>query len=263
MQITIKNLNHSYRTSGPQGIEVLRDISLSSENSERISIVGPSGVGKSTLLRAIAGLLRPSSGAVLLDNQNPSKLWREGKMGFVFQDPVLLPWRNVAENVQLPLELLKFHGDWEQQIRRWLAAVNLTDFRSSYPDELSGGMRSRVAIARCVVTSPKLILMDEPFNGLDEIVAQMVMQEVANIISELHATQIFVSHNIQQAVFVADRVLVLSQRPASIVADISVPLGWPRATNVLSGPRFVEIVNQVRYELYKYSGANGDSMLPQ
>lgn len=260
MRISINNLSYTYRTERSLRIKALQNIDFHVNEKERLSIVGPSGAGKTTLLRVVAGLLPPGEGIVKLDDQRPMHAWRSGKLGFVFQEPNLLPWRTVAENIRLPFEVLGRTSEADSAVQHWLVTVGLAEFRDSYPDELSGGMRSRVAVARSVVTSPSLLLMDEPFNGLDELVAQTVMEQVANILSSLDASLLFVSHNILQAVFMADRILVLSARPAVVVADIKVPLSWPRSSHTLALPQFADITNEVRSHLFR--SANTTRVMP-
>ena len=257
MQISIADIGHTYNAGRSRQIETLRDINFTVEHGARLAIVGPSGAGKTTLLRIIAGLLAPTRGQVKLDGEAPAQVWKRGGLGYVFQDPVLLPWRSVAENVRLPLEIMGKLSTADAQVESWLNAVGLSDFRDSFPDELSGGMRSRVSIARGVVTSPTLLLMDEPFNGLDELVAQTVMEEIGAILGKLHASLLFISHNIQQAVFMSDRVIVLSSRPATVLTEIDVPISWPRTAQTLADPQFAHITNEVRMTLLRASSSEG------
>lgn len=251
MKVLLDNVTHSYAGSGVPQLSILEEFTLAIGDSERVSIVGPSGAGKTTLLRIIAGITTPRIGQVTLANEPPNNATARGKIGFVFQDPLLLPWRNILENVCLPLELLDRPKDRTELAQEWLRTVGLSDFQYSFPNELSGGMRSRASIARSVVTSPSLLLMDEPFNGLDEITAQSVMEEVAGMVTTLKASSVLVSHNIQQAVFLADRVLVLSERPTRILGEISVPFSWPRARGILSEDTFNDAAQGVRELIFQ------------
>ena len=219
---------------------VLSDVSLSAGQGEFISLVGPSGCGKTTLLKIIAGLLPASTGQIVVDEQNfdPTR-----EAGFVFQKSLLLEWRKVIDNVLLPIEILKKdRSKFKQRARELLALVGLEGFENAYPHELSGGMQQRVSIARALIHDPKLLLMDEPFGALDAITREQMNLELLRIWSEAGKTVLFVTHSISEAVFLSDRVIVLSARPSRMVRALDIELPRPRSVDVRSDPRYGEYV---------------------
>ena len=235
------------------GTLALKSVELSIRRGEFVSIVGPSGCGKSTLLRMIAGLTETSSGSLLVEETAPVVARRSrGDVAFVFQDPTLLSWRTVERNVSLPLEL-KSHPAEERGavVSAALEMVGLTEFRCSFPNQLSGGMRMRVSIARAIVTEPGLLLMDEPFGSLDEISRQRLNEEISELWQRDRWTGLFVTHNVAEAVFLSQRVLVMSPRPGRLVADIAVPFEYPRAPTLRTDARFNEIAKRVARALHE------------
>jgi NitT/TauT family transport system ATP-binding protein len=227
-------------------IRALAEISFDVFAGQFVSIVGPSGCGKSTLLRLIAGLVLPSSGQLSVGGDSPSVARRRARLSFVFQDPTLLPWRNVHDNVRLPLELE--HAP--RKARNALAAgalelVGLSAFARRWPSELSGGMRMRASLARALVTEPELLLLDEPFGALDDMTRQTLNEELVNTWVRRRWTGIFVTHNIAEAVFLSERILVLSPRPGRIVADLRVELPAPRRRELRSQPDFARLTGEV------------------
>ena len=225
----------------PSGVEALRDLNLEISRGQFVSIVGPSGCGKSTFLRLVAGLDAPTSGELHVDGHDPLGL------AFVFQDATLLPWRSVAHNITLPLELRR--EDEDERIAQTLALVGLTDFAAAYPAQLSGGMRMRVSIARALVTRPQILLLDEPFGALDEITRQRLNEELLRLWQEDRWTGLFVTHNVSEAVFLSQRVLVMSARPGRILADIPIPFPYPRSPYLRSAPEFIRIANGISRQL--------------
>ena len=225
----------------PSGVQALRDLNLEIGRSQFVSIVGPSGCGKSTFLRLVAGLDAPTSGELRVEGHDPLGL------AFVFQDATLLPWRSVAHNVTLPLELR--HEDADERVAQTLELVGLTDFADAYPAQLSGGMRMRVSIARALVTRPQILLLDEPFGALDEITRQRLNEELLRLWQEDHWTSLFVTHNVSEAVFLSQRVLVMSARPGHILADIPIPFPYPRSAYLRSAPEFIRITNGISRQL--------------
>jgi NitT/TauT family transport system ATP-binding protein len=214
---------------GDEPIEALRDISFDVANNEFVSIIGPSGSGKSTLLRLIADLLPITSGHILINDAPCSVARRNREIGFVFQEPALLPWRSSEKNVRLPLEVLKRDGQrGRDKAAELLRLVGLEDFGSKRPDQLSGGMRQRVSIARALTYDPDLLLMDEPFGALDQITRDEMNNELLRIWSERRSTVIFVTHSISEAIYLSDRVAVLSPRPGRLIDIVQVPLQRPR-----------------------------------
>ena len=235
------------------GTRALENVELQIRRGEFVSIVGPSGCGKSTLLRMIAGLTETSAGTLTVEETAPDISRRSrGDVAFVFQDPTLLPWRTVERNVSLPLEL-KNHRSEERGtlVTAALELVGLTEFRRSLPNQLSGGMRMRVSIARAIVTHPGLLLMDEPFGALDEISRQRLNEEISELWQRDRWTGLFVTHNVSEAVYLSQRVLVMSARPGRLVADVAVPFEYPRSSTLRTEPGFNEIVEQVACTLHE------------
>lgn len=262
--IHIQRVSHSFGD-----LQVLDAISLSVARGEFVSLLGPSGCGKSTLLKIIGGLLRPSFGEVHVEGNRSNGALRRNNIGFVFQRPVLLPWRTVRENVELPSELqnhcllsqrfagkikqfispsLEFPNNQEKDLRSpsdILREVGLGDFEDAMPQELSGGMQHRVALARALVSQPEILLLDEPFTGLDELLRERLDLEVLRLTEQLRQTVILVTHSVPEAVLLSDRVIVLSERPAQIRAIVVVDLDRPR-DQVHRSPRHLELIEQIR-----------------
>lgn len=227
-------------------VSALEDVSFGVRPGEFLCIVGPSGCGKTTLLRLLSGLLLPDRGEVLFNGETLTTPRPE--IGLVFQKANLMPWRTVRENVQLPLEIdgRANTPEAEQAVRHALKLVGLTEFSSSYPHELSGGMQQRVAIARTLVHQPQVLLLDEPFGALDALTRENLNLQLANLWRELGATVVMVTHNIREAVFLADRVLVLSPRPGRLTAAIPVDIPRPRDISLLYDGAFNDVAFRVR-----------------
>ena len=235
--LSIRNLKKVYQTRDGE-LEALGSVTFDVNQEEFVSIVGPSGCGKTTLLRIIAGLL-PKSGGEIIVNESGFDPARE--VGFVFQKALLLHWRRVIDNVLLPIEILKL--DRKKYIDRahdLLKLVGLKGFEMNYPNELSGGMQQRVSIARALIHDPKLILMDEPFGALDAITREKMNMELLRIWSEAHKTILFITHEINEAVFLSDRVIVLSARPSRMVGSYDIALPRPRTLTLKATPEFGE-----------------------
>jgi NitT/TauT family transport system ATP-binding protein len=233
--------NVSYTYPGSQPVEALRGLHFEVQENEFLSVIGPSGCGKSTLLRLISDLLPITSGEVRIDG-GPARLARERRqIGFVFQEPALMPWRSSARNVRLPLEILKRKGPAQKMVvHDRLELVGLKDFGDKRPDQLSGGMRQRVSIARALTYQPYLLLMDEPFGALDQITRDDMNQELLKIWEQRKCTVIFITHSIAEAIYLSDRVVVLSPRPGRISEIIDVPLPRPREAAIKRSPVFFE-----------------------
>jgi len=232
-------------TSNFKRLEVLKDISFSVKKGSFTSIVGMSGCGKTTLLKIICGISNPYSGQILIDGEGASKAGRNHYFGIVFQEPTLLPWRNVYNNIELPLELnscprTKFKAD------DLIKLVGLEGFENVMPHELSAGMKARVAIARALIFHPSILLMDEAFNNLDEITRSNLNLELLRIWEEIRTTVLFVTHNISEAIFLSDRIIVLTPRPGTVRKIIDVNLPRPRNKQTRRLPEFIEIVENAR-----------------
>jgi len=233
-------------------LRALEGIELAVRRGEFVSIIGPSGCGKSTLLRLVGGLLEPTAGRVLIDGRPPRRAQREKQIGFVFQDPSLLPWRNVIENVRLPLQLSRRGngGAPAPDPGALVDLVGLREFSRYYPHQLSGGMQQRVALARCLVTAPSLLLMDEPFGALDEITRSAMRYELLRLWGSEAAgggcTALFVTHSVTEAVLLSDRVAVLTPRPGRVAAVLDVDLPRPRSETMELEPDFLDHVRRLR-----------------
>lgn len=225
--LEIKDLYKLFRSDGKQ-MEALHDINLSINENEFICFIGPSGCGKTTLLRIVAGLEAPSSGAVYLDGVGIKGPGPE--RGMVFQEYSLFPWRNVLDNVAFGLELKGMPKDARfERSRQYLKMVGLDRFEERYPHELSGGMKQRVAIARALVNEPKALLMDEPFGALDAQTRNIMQAELLRIWEEDRKTVIFVTHSVDEAIYLADRIVIMSARPGRIKDIIKIDIPRPRA----------------------------------
>ncbi len=230
-------------------LQVLDTICFDVLEGEFISIIGPSGCGKTTLLKIMGGLIIPTTGeAVIRDNQATLALERR-EIGFVFQNPNLLPWRNTLKNVELPSEIIGKNSLHLNKPRQLLELVGLKGFENAYPKELSGGMQQRVAIARTLAFKPSILLLDEPFGSLDEITRNKMNLELLRIWkeekTELSAI-VFVTHSIPESVFLSDKVIVLSKRPAKIERIVNIDLPRPRESEVKKSKKYVEYVECIR-----------------
>jgi NitT/TauT family transport system ATP-binding protein len=236
------------RTFAVDGTDVLalRDVSLRCEAGSFTALIGPSGCGKSTLLRIIAGLERPDAGAVRIGGAVPADKCRSGSLGVAFQDPALLSWRTVRQNIALPLQVLGRNSpDARERIDRLIGLVGLKGFEDARPAQLSGGMRQRVAIARTLVTDPSVLLMDEPFGALDQILRRSMNIELQRIWMEQRSTTILVTHGIDEAVFLADRVAVMQRNPGRIAQIVAVPFERPRRPELFSAPEFHRLEDEI------------------
>lgn len=233
------------------GHAALAEVSFGIESGEFVSIIGPSGCGKSTLLRLVAGLLVPTTGD--LDVAAASR--EEHRTAFVFQDPRLLPWRSVTANVRLPLELLGHSGpDVDATIASTLELVGLTGADAAKsPRMLSGGMRMRVSLARALVTDPTLFLLDEPFGALDDILRQRLNEDLVTIWQRRRPTTLFVTHNVSEAVFLSQRVLVMTPGPGRIAAEFTVPFDLPRPPGLRADVRFAKLTGELSAMLREVS----------
>jgi len=243
--IMISGLRKAYAALGRDPIEAIADISLEIHEGEFVAIVGPSGCGKSTLLKILAGLLRKTAGEVLLRGEPVEGPRRD--IGLVFQSAVLLPWRTTLKNIMLPVEVLRLDPrQYVDRVRDLLRMVGLSDFETRYPRELSGGMQQRVAIARALVHDPSVLLMDEPFGALDAMTREHMNLELQRIWTESRKTVLFVTHSIPEAVFLADRVVVLSERPGRVLELVEVDLPRPRDLEMMATEGFGRYTQRIR-----------------
>ncbi len=245
--LTAVNISHTY--SGKNGrVAALENVSFSLESETFTCLVGPSGSGKSTLLRILAGLMRAESGKVLLNGEPLATPQR--KIGLVFQDATLMPWRTVLQNLLLPLEIAGVsRKEQAERAESMLALLGLTEFAQAYPAALSGGMAQRLAIGRALIDDPEVLLLDEPFGALDALTREHLSEELLRIWSQHRKTVLMITHSIQEAILLSDRVLVMSPRPGRMVADIGVNLPRPRSIEDVTQPPFVQLEAQVRATL--------------
>jgi len=229
---------------GGRSVDALDDVGLTLRPGTVTALVGPSGCGKSTLLRIIAGLEMATTGTISIDGEDPSELRHDGQIAVAFQDASLLPWRSVASNIGLALKLARRPAD-PARVAELIDLVGLSGFEKAKPAELSGGMRQRAAIARCLVTSPRLLLLDEPFGAVDELTRRRLNLELPPIWQDRGSTTLLVTHSIPEAVLLADEVVVMSPRPGRIAATVAVPIERPRRAKHLHLPRFHELVDEV------------------
>ncbi len=242
--LKVEHIGHVYDDHNSH-VEALDDISFEIASGEFVCIVGPSGSGKSTLLRILAGLISPEQGQVWLDAQAVKSPARS--IGIVFQKANLMPWRTVRDNIALPLELAGVAGnEADRRATQLIDLVGLSDFAQSYPRGLSGGMEQRVAIARALIHQPSLLLLDEPFGALDALTRERMALELTRIWAAQETTVVMVTHSIQEAVFLSDRVLVMTERPGRIAREVRVSLPRPRNFNVLQTEAFADLAGQVR-----------------
>ena len=222
--LVVDQIYHHFDSPSGQ-VLALRDVCLRVQEGEFVALVGPSGCGKTTLLRMMAGLLRPEQGRIRYDGQLLTK--PPSDMGMVFQKPTLLPWRTVWENVSLPLQVAGLAED-AAQIRHLIEAVGLAGFEQALPAELSGGMQQRVALARALISNPRLLLMDEPFGALDMMLRNEMNELLLDLWRRRQTTVLFVTHDIHEAVFLADRVVTMGPRPGRVIGNLAIDLPRPR-----------------------------------
>jgi NitT/TauT family transport system ATP-binding protein len=242
--LRVEHVSHVYDDQHGT-VDALDNISFEILPGEFVCLVGPSGSGKSTLLRIVAGLIQPQQGQVWLDGQVVTA--PRPSIGIVFQKANLMPWRTVRDNVGLPLEMERRpSAEVQQRSQALIDLVGLTGFEESYPRGLSGGMEQRVAIARALIHNPTVLLLDEPFGSLDALTRERMALELTRIWSTQQTTVVMVTHSIQEAVFLSDRVLVMTDRPGRIAAAIPIDLPRPRDLNLLQEERFAEIAGKIR-----------------
>lgn len=247
-EIKIENLCVRFQDkNGGEPVSALQNVNLSIRQGEFISLLGPSGCGKTTLLRTIADLQQPTSGSISVRGQSPREIRKQKKYGIVFQNPVLYDWRTVRRNVCMPMELMGLpKKERTARVTKMLELVGLMEFGKKYPHELSGGMQQRVGIARALAIRPEILLMDEPFSALDEFTKEKLHEDLLRIWRKTNKTILFVTHNIQEAVFLSDRVVVLSPHPGRVSAVVDINLERPRTLETKNTPEFSAMVAKVR-----------------
>jgi len=242
--ISVRSLNKTYRTRTGV-VEAVRGASFDVAESEFVSLVGPSGCGKSTILKIVAGLIPFERGAVEVSG-SPARAGRSD-VGIMLQAPVLLPWRTVLRNVLLPIEIFRGGGvDARGRAHELLSLVGLDGFEDKHPWELSGGMQQRVSLARLLVFEPSTLLMDEPFSALDEFTREKLTLELAGLHTNLQRTVLYVTHNIAEAVFLSDRVVVMKSHPGEIIDVVDVDLPHPRSLELMDDPRTTKLAGRIR-----------------
>jgi NitT/TauT family transport system ATP-binding protein len=255
--IEISGLSLRFDTNdGP--VQALSNVDLRIARGEFVSFIGPSGCGKTTLLRAVADLETPTNGVIRVNGMSPREARAKRAYGYVFQAPALYPWRSVARNIALPLEIMGFDkAEREARVAKGLELVNLSGFGNKYPWQLSGGMQQRASIARALSFDPDLLLMDEPFGALDEIVRDMLNQQLLHLWDVTGKTVLFVTHSIPEAVFLSTHIVVMSPRPGRIRDVIACDFPRNRALDIRETPEFLAIANRVRHGLregHSYDG---------
>jgi NitT/TauT family transport system ATP-binding protein len=225
----------------PDGTQAINGVDLDIERGEFVTIVGPSGCGKSTLLRIISGLQQPTSGSCNVDSKN---------IGYVFQDSVLLPWRNVQKNVELNAELQGIPKELRREsAQKAIGFVKLNDHVTKFPHQLSGGMKMRCSLARSLVSQPQVFLFDEPFGALDEMTREHLNDELLNIFSQEKFAGLFITHSIQEAVFLSTRVIVMSSQPGQFIAEHKVDFAYPREPDIRYSAEFAELCGRISHDL--------------
>jgi len=253
--VDISGVTKTFDVPGHGTMTALEGINLTIGRGEFVSLIGPSGCGKSTLLRLIGDLTDPTAGTVAVNGKPAPQARVDRDYGIVFQAPVLFDWRNVEENVRLPLELARIDkAAREARVTEMLELVELTDFRRHHPYQLSGGMQQRVSIARALSFEPALLLMDEPFGALDEMTRERMNSEVLGIWAQTGITVVFVTHSIPEAVFLSSRVAVMSPRPGRISRLVNIDLPRPRTVETRESRRYFELVTEVREALRGHEG---------
>lgn len=244
--IDINKLSLTFQTNdGP--VHALSEIDLNVERGEFVSFIGPSGCGKTTLLRVIADLEKPTGGVISVNDMTPEEARLQRAYGYVFQAAALYPWRTIAGNVALPLEIMGLSkAEREERIAKNLELVNLAGFERKFPWQLSGGMQQRASIARALAVEPDLLLMDEPFGALDEIVRDHLNEQLLKLWAKTDKTVIFVTHSIPEAVFLSSKIVVMSPRPGRIYDVIDSNLPKTRDLDIRETPEFLEIAHRVR-----------------
>jgi NitT/TauT family transport system ATP-binding protein len=247
--VDIRDVSLTFETADGK-VDALSHVNLEIAQGDFVSLIGPSGCGKTTLLRLIADLEQPSAGALQINGMSAEQARQNRAYGYVFQSPALYPWRTIEKNVMLPLEVMGLSADERRErAKRYLALVNLSGFERKFPWQLSGGMQQRASIARALSFDPALLLMDEPFGALDEIVRDHLNEQLLRLWEKTNKTVVFVTHSIPEAVFLSTKVVVMSPRPGRIVDVIDCDFPRDRTVEIRDTPEFIEIAHRVRMGL--------------
>ena len=249
--ITLEHVNKTFRTERSE-IYALKDINMTFGKGEFVSIVGPSGCGKSTIIRIIDDIIKPTNGTITVDGyvyDNNKEISKEiiQKLGFIFQVPNLYPWLTIRENIMLPLKIHKLKGEqYEKKADDLLAYVGLQKYADSYPNEISGGMSQRIGVIRAMIHNPQILMMDEPFGALDEDTRETLNVELVKIWRDTGMTIIFITHNIEEAVLLSQRVYVMSSHPGQVKTELTIDFGEKeRDLDLLSDPKFAQYCTQI------------------
>lgn len=247
-RIQVEGLTKIFKTkSGP--LVAVQDVDFGVREREFISLVGPSGCGKSTVIRMLNGIIKPTRGKIIYSDtvyENGVKGDILRKLGFIFQSPNLLPWLTVRKNLELPLEVFKLkEKKWKENINRLLDIVGLSSYADAYPRELSGGMLQRIGVIRAMVHEPEVLFMDEPFGTLDEITREQLDMETLSIWKETGKTIIFITHNVEEAILLSSRVIVMGTDPGRIIKEVEIDLPRPRTLDMITSQEFIEYEEQI------------------
>ena len=246
LAIDVRGVSLTFQTRDGE-VQALSDVDLQVGSGDFVSFIGPSGCGKTTLLRVIADLQQPSAGTILINGVTPEQARLQRHYGYIFQAPALYPWRTIERNVALPLEIMGFDAaERRRRVERYLKLVNLSGFERKFPWQLSGGMQQRVSIARALSFDPALLLMDEPFGALDEIVRDHLNEQLLRLWDQTRKTVVFVTHSIPEAVFLSTKIVVMSPRPGRIIDVIPCDFPRDRTLEIRETPEFIKIAQRVR-----------------
>src|SRR5580698_1817322 len=246
LAVHAQNISLTFETSDGE-VQALSGVNLDVAQGDFVSFIGPSGCGKTTLLRIIADLEQPTSGTILINGVSPETARLQRHYGYVFQAPALYPWRTIERNVALPLEIMGVGAaERAKRVKDYIALVNLSGFERKYPWQLSGGMQQRASLARALSFEPALMLMDEPFGALDEIVRDHLNEQLLRLWNQTRKTVIFVTHSIPEAVFLSSKIVVMSPRPGRIIDIIDCNFSRDRTLEVRETPEFLKIAQRVR-----------------
>lgn len=259
--IRLAGVSKHFATDAGSTVTALADVDLEVAAGEFVALIGPSGCGKSTILRLVAGLDHPSAGELSIHGGDPETLTRAHKLGFAFQDAALLPWLDVRDNIAMPFRLAGIEKDMDR-VAALIDLVGLNCFEKARPEELSGGMRQRAAIARALVLEPELLLLDEPFGALDAVTRRQMNLELQRIWSATKTTTLMVTHAVDEALFLADRVMIMSPRPGRVVETVPVPFMRPRAPAVLREPSFHALEDRLTEALIPDSNDANERIQP-